>query len=196
MNKSHSEEESALKPMNEAVLAVLIKNRSEFRRFLAKRTGSESLAEDLLQQSFLKALHHPINSQAELGILSWFYTILKNTQIDHYRAQSTRDKTLEGFMREMEIEDKNHVPASEEIKESICQCMEGLLPTIKPEYAEILRAVDLKEETPASVAQRMGITLGNLNVRLHRARLALKKRLEEVCGVCTEHGCLNCTCDE
>jgi RNA polymerase sigma-70 factor (ECF subfamily) len=31
-------------------------------------------------------------------------------------------------------------------------------------------------------------------VRLHRARQALRNNLEQACGVCTKHGCLNCTC--
>jgi RNA polymerase sigma-70 factor (ECF subfamily) len=31
-------------------------------------------------------------------------------------------------------------------------------------------------------------------VRLHRARAALKTRLEQSCGTCATHGCLDCTC--
>ncbi|MBI1733985.1 MAG: sigma-70 family RNA polymerase sigma factor [Candidatus Rokubacteria bacterium] len=48
----------------------------------------------------------------------------------------------------------------------------------------------------AAVAERLDITPGNAAVRLHRARQALKKRLEAACGTRTAHGCLAGTCDE
>jgi len=44
------------------------------------------------------------------------------------------------------------------------------------------------------VAAELGVTPNNAAVRLHRARGALKKRLEQTCGTCTQHGCLDCTC--
>lgn len=189
------DEEDALKPMSKGVLIVLLRNHSEFRRFLARRVGSDALAEDLLQQSFSKALRQPPHSDVEAGVLSWFYTILKNTLIDHYRSQAARDKTIDAFVMELEVSGANHAPAFDEIRDNLCRCMNGLLPTLKPEYAEALRAVDLNEEAPERVASRLGITIGNLNVRIHRARAALKTRLEQTCGACTEHGCLDCTCE-
>lgn len=196
MSGQRFDEADALRPMSDDVLNILLKNHSEFRRFLAKRVGSDALAEDLLQQSLAKAIRLPPDSNAEIGVLGWFYRILKNTLIDHYRAQATRDKTIDAFIRELEMSEERHVPAFDEIRDGLCQCMSGLLPTLKPEYAEVLGAVDLGEEAPDVVADRLRITVGNLNVRLHRARAALKKRLEQTCGVCTEHGCLSCTCEK
>jgi RNA polymerase sigma-70 factor (ECF subfamily) len=73
--------------------------------------------------------------------------------------------------------------------------MNDLIVTLKPEYAEILRRVDLGESRLDSVAAELGITANNATVRLHRARQALRQRLEQMCGVCAHHGCLNCTCD-
>jgi DNA-directed RNA polymerase specialized sigma24 family protein len=56
----------------------------------------------------------------------------------------------------------------------------------------LIQQIDLNEEAPESVAANLGITKGNLNVRLHRARQQLKRRLEENCRVCAKHGCLDC----
>lgn len=44
------------------------------------------------------------------------------------------------------------------------------------------------------VANEPGLTANNATVRLHRARRALRQRIETVCGTCTEHACLDCTC--
>jgi DNA-directed RNA polymerase specialized sigma24 family protein len=73
--------------------------------------------------------------------------------------------------------------------------MGRLLPTLKPEYSELVQKIDLDGSDPDEVACSLGITRGNLNVRLHRAREALRKSLELSCGACSKHGCLNCTCE-
>jgi RNA polymerase sigma-70 factor (ECF subfamily) len=68
------------------------------------------------------------------------------------------------------------------------------LPTLKPEYAELLRRVDLEERSVPEAAAEVGITPNNAGVRLHRARQALKHQLERSCGSCATHGCLDCSC--
>ena len=72
--------------------------------------------------------------------------------------------------------------------------MRRLLPKLKPEYAEIIERVDLREEPLAGVAGALGITPNNAAVRLHRARSGLRKQLERSCGTCATHGCLDCRC--
>ncbi|WP_216608527.1 hypothetical protein [Myxococcus xanthus] len=57
------------------------------------------------------------------------------------------------------------------------RCVGVLVPTLKPEYADILRKVDLVERGVPGVA-----------------REALKKQLERSCGSCAAHGCLDCSC--
>jgi RNA polymerase sigma-70 factor (ECF subfamily) len=63
-----------------------------------------------------------------------------------------------------------------------------------PQYAGLIRQLDLGEESPDTVAASLGISRNNLNVRVHRARQQLKRRLEENCRVCAKHGCLDCHC--
>lgn len=45
------------------------------------------------------------------------------------------------------------------------------------------------------LTQDLQLTPNNLTVRLHRARQALRDGLEESCGICSQHGCLNCVCE-
>ena len=75
-----------------------------------------------------------------------------------------------------------------------CRCFETLLPTLKPDYAALIEALELGDEDPQAVAARLGITRNNLKVRRHRARRQLRRRLEETCRTCAEHGCLDCHC--
>src|SRR3546814_19115504 len=73
-------------------------------------------------------------------------------------------------------------------------CLHKILPALKPEYAEILRRVDLAEEPREAIAAALGLTIGNLTVRLHRARQALRRVLELTCETCPIHGYLDCGC--
>jgi RNA polymerase sigma-70 factor (ECF subfamily) len=66
----------------------------------------------------------------------------------------------------------------------------GLIPTLK-RYADILRAVEVDEAPVAAVADGLGMSPGNAAVRLHRARQALRKRLDASLRTCTTHGCLD-----
>jgi RNA polymerase sigma-70 factor (ECF subfamily) len=88
------------------------------------------------------------------------------------------------------------VEPDDELDEAVCNCLYKLLPTLKPEYAEVIWRVDLLGEPRERVAASLEITLNNVTVRLHRGRQALKKRLEEMCLTCPVHGFLDCRCEE
>lgn len=186
--------QEALKPLDEKLIATLVENHRNFRRFLAKRVGSDSVAEDLLQASLKKAIETPASATETSGIVAWFFTVLRNTLTDYYRAQAAEGRKHEGFLLDLVTEGRNQQKAADEIEAAVCECLNGLLPTLKDSYAEALRRVDLNGETITTVSKDLAISENNLSVRLHRAREALRISLERTCGTCTEHGCLNCTC--
>ncbi len=66
--------------------------------------------------------------------------------------------------------------------------------TLKPEYADAIRRVDLGGVAVGAFAAHAGLTPNNAAVRLHRARAALRRQLERCCGTCATHGCLDCVC--
>jgi RNA polymerase sigma-70 factor (ECF subfamily) len=69
-----------------------------------------------------------------------------------------------------------------------------LAAALKREYAEALQAIDVSGASVKKFAEDRGLSAGNAAVRVFRAREALRKRVTESCGVCAEHGCLDCTC--
>ena len=85
-------------------------------------------------------------------------------------------------------------PQSMDDHVEFCKCMDGLINTLKPEYAAVIREVDLKEHSVAEVAKDLKATANNITVRLHRAHQQLRERLEQTCQLCSKHGCLNCSC--
>jgi RNA polymerase sigma-70 factor (ECF subfamily) len=176
-------EREALAP---EVLEHLVASHREFLAFLERRVESRAAAEEILQSAFVRTLERGGSLRAEESAVAWFYRLLRNAVVDHYRRRGRAPRT-----QELDEADAIEVPA---LRDAVCRCVERLLPTLRPEYAEMLRAVDLDEAPIASVAARLSITPNNATVRLHRARRALKQQLERSCGTCATHGCLDCSC--
>jgi len=173
----------------------LLDHESAFRGFLRRRVGDDALAEDLLQQSFVRAVEHQHSLRNEDSVLAWFYRVLRNTLIDYYRSHGAESKRNEAFLQQLTHLEEDKEPALDEIHAAACQCLYAVIPSLRSTYRDLLRRIDLDGESPAQVATDLNITPNNLTVRLHRARQALRAGLEESCGVCSQHGCLNCSCE-
>jgi RNA polymerase sigma factor (sigma-70 family) len=172
----------------------LVENQAAFQAFLRKRVSDEAVVEDLFQQCLLRAVerHHSVNNQE--SVVAWFYRILRNAVIDYYRARATQESRQEVFEKETEVLGDREAPPPDDVKAAICACLDGVVNTLRPGYSELIRRIDLGGESTSVVAKSLQISSGNATVRLHRARQALRQSLEKVCGICTKHGCLNCTC--
>lgn len=167
----------------------LLQHREAFLAFVRKRVANPELAADLLQDSLLKALKNSEQIRDDENLVAWFYRILRHALIDLYRRRAVRERAL------MELQEELDQPPTKQDRRTLCACLQTLLPTLKPDYADLIRAVDLEEEPVAAAANRLGITTTNLNVRLHRARRQLHARLLESCRLCARHGCLDCDCE-
>jgi RNA polymerase sigma-70 factor (ECF subfamily) len=115
---------------------------------------------------------------------------------------------LVDFLRQRGRRRQREQPASEqeleslggtvdpEATEAVCACLYKILPTLPRAYADVIWRIDLLGEPRERTAASLGTTLSNVNVRLHRGRLALRRRLEEMCLTCPVHGFLNCQCED
>lgn len=77
----------------------------------------------------------------------------------------------------------------------MCACFLGLLPGLRPRYAELIRRIDLNGEPKTAVSRDLKIKVATLDVAIHRARRALRRRLEVLCGACSRAKCLACFCN-
>jgi RNA polymerase sigma factor (sigma-70 family) len=172
-----------------AALATLVENQRQFLRFLERRVGDRATAEDLLQDAFARAVTGLEGLRDEESAVAWFYRMLRNAVIDHYRRGGSSKRALEAFARELD-----EVVPSTEVHDQVCACVSRLAGTLKPEYAEVLREVEVGGRSLKDYADGHGITSNNAAVRVHRARQALRKQVVAACGVCADHGCVDCRC--
>jgi RNA polymerase sigma factor (sigma-70 family) len=171
------------------VASVLVENHRAFLRFLERRVGDRGLAEDLLQDAFTRNLDR-LSDMPDEALVPWFYRVLRNAAIDRHRRKGAEERALAAFTQEL----ADAAQPDEEFHREICACVGRLASTLKPEYAEVLRAVDVDETPVKAFAEAAGLTASNAGVRLFRAREALRKEVTASCGTCAEHGCLDCSC--
>jgi RNA polymerase sigma-70 factor (ECF subfamily) len=171
-------------------LPILLDNHRAFLRYLERRVGDPALAEDILQDAFIKVMDRPDQAPADEAIVPWFYRTLRNAAIDRFRRQGAAARAAEAFARELET----HAAPEPEMEAEICACVARLAGTLKPEYAEAIQAIDVHGTAVKTFAEQHGLSASNAGVRVFRAREALKKRVMESCGTCAEHGCRDCTC--
>tara|TARA_R110002124_G_scaffold84683_2_gene220335 strand:- start:1029 stop:1646 length:618 start_codon:yes stop_codon:yes gene_type:complete len=173
-------------------VAALSVNRKMFLGFLVKRLGNLAEAEDVLQEFCLRVMHRKDQLREAEKLNAWLYSVLRSTLNDHYRKNGRTRRLSAAFEREQEIADATE-PGAEDFVH-ICKCVRGLIPAMRPDQGELIRRIDLDDESRDAVALELGVTLGALGVRLHRARAALRDMLLGHCGCCCEHGFEDCAC--
>jgi RNA polymerase sigma-70 factor (ECF subfamily) len=173
------------------VVERLVASHREFLAFLERRVESRAIAEDILQQAFVRGLERASQIRDEESIVAWFYRVLRNAVIDHQRARGSAERGLTAFAGEVADAE---VPTPD-VHEAVCKCVVRLTETLSPQYADALRRIEIDGVGVKEYGEAAGITANNAGVRVFRARRALRERVIEACGTCAEHGCFDCTCD-
>src|SRR5919108_5365776 len=140
------------------VAQVLVNNHRRFLSFLERRVPSREIAEDILQDAFVRGITKaPETADAE-SITAWFYRVLRNAIVDHYRRTGAEQRAYEKVLAETE---DSITPTDSELFETVCACVKDLVGTLKPEYASAIRRVDLDGAALKAFADEQGITANN-----------------------------------
>ncbi|HEX6244765.1 MAG TPA: sigma-70 family RNA polymerase sigma factor [Polyangiales bacterium] len=171
-----------------AVIERLVSSHREFLAYLQGKLGDRALAEDILNEAFVRGLEHS-DAVPEEAATRWFYRVLRNAVIDHARRRAASSRKLAAFAQELEA-----TGGGDETSVQVCQCVAQLAETLKPEYAEAVKRIEIDGLSVKDFAQEAGISNSNAGVRIFRAREALRQQVAKACGTCAEHGCVDCSC--
>jgi RNA polymerase sigma factor (sigma-70 family) len=171
----------------ESPLAILTGRRDEFAEFARRRTRTDEDAEDVLQGAFLLATRKVEALRDPACAVPWFYRILRNAVADYHAGLAIKQARHDLAP----VNEPTLVPPHES---RTCACSLSLLDSLTTGYAEILRRVDVLEESVERVAEALGLSTNNATVRLHRARKALRRRLADFCGTTSAKECQSCRC--
>jgi RNA polymerase sigma-70 factor (ECF subfamily) len=170
-------------------IEALVANHRRFLAFLEHRLGSRALAEDVLQDAFVKGIDKVGDLREDESAVAWFYRVLRNAVVDQHRRQAASQRSLAALACELEV-----AAADSDLRGEVCRCVGELARNLKPEYEAALRRIELDGVAVKDYAVEAGISSSNAAVRVFRAREALRKQVTRSCGTCAEHGCASCTC--
>lgn len=148
--------------------------RDGLRGFLLRRVGDPDVADDLLQDVFVK-VHTQLAGLRDPGRLQpWMYRVARNAVADHFRAR--RDATP--------LSDA--LPAPERERDAVAElapCIRALVKRLPPPDREALELTDLGDLTQIELARRLGISASGAKSRVQRARARLKDAVLACCRV-------------
>jgi RNA polymerase sigma-70 factor (ECF subfamily) len=156
------------------------------------RVRDVSIAEDLVQETFLAALKSRESFKGQAAEKSWLIGILKHKIMDHYRKNSrdqnlnqhvTDEKGFESFFsqqikeshgRQSWGDDPSKNAENEEFRTVFQKCLKN----IPPKLAQVFTMRELDNMPTEEICKELNISPTNLWVILHRARMGLKNCLE------------------
>ena len=171
---------------------TLSTNRNAFLGFLVKRLGNRTDAEDVLQEFCIRVLARKGQLREADRMDGWLYAVLRSTLNDHYRKLGRSNRLKDAVLQESQTGVVYDDPVED--MDLICKCVKGLVTELRPADADLIRRIDIDDVDRATVAAELGLKAGTLNVRLHRARVALGDALLAHCGACCRHGFDDCSC--
>jgi len=156
-----------------------------------KRFVNEDIAEDLLQEVFIKVSQNLATFRGDSSIKNWIYRIATNTAKDFLKSRAYRESTKQTSITETELENYDASSLSElSIVDKISakemkNCILEFIHHLPVAYSSVLILSELEELSSKEIANTMNISVGTVKVRLHRGRARLKKELEEGCMIST-----------
>ena len=96
----HDEPPGPEEPVTPQVAEVLVANHRDFLRFVERRIGNRALAEEIVQDAFVRSLDR--GDEIRDSVVGWFYRVLRNAVIDYQRRQTVADRRLDQFAAELD----------------------------------------------------------------------------------------------
>ncbi len=150
--------------------------RPRVYRFAFKLLRDGDQAEDIVQETFLKA-QRAIQTLHESGsLLSWLFTITRNEVFNQLRKTRSNGRArVEGVW-------ENETPLDEAMEAETVEIVQMMIAQLKPNYKEVVLLREYERLSYAQIAEVTGDSEGAVKARLFKARKALVKKLEPYFG--------------
>jgi len=151
----------------------------DVKRFIVSKVHETTIADDILQDTFIK-VHTKLHTLNDLTKLkSWIFTIARNSIMDHFKKAN---KTFEFADFESETTVLENVHTEQD-------CLQGILQSLPKKYRNPLFLSDIKGLKQAEVANQLNQNLPTTKSQIQRARKLIAKGFMDCCGfVLNEQG--------
>lgn len=149
--------------------------RASLLNYIRKRAGVE-VAEDLLQDVFVKLIKANNAGQAPDNVVGWLYAVARTTVVDYFRRHNINTELLDDNFADNHSED-------EDLQQELSRCLEPFVNQLPEKYRDTLIATDFEGKTMQLVANELGLSVSAIKSRASRARAMLKTNLLNCCYI-------------
>ena len=139
-------------------------------------------AEDVLQETFLRAYRGIKNFKGNSTFSTWIYRITANSALMKLRKKQLPQVSIEDSdERETPISIADWAPGPVEqlLNQEMQRVMDEAIETLPPEFRQVFILRDVEELSNADVAEILDLSVAAVKSRLHRARLKVRNRLAQ-----------------
>jgi RNA polymerase sigma-70 factor (ECF subfamily) len=157
---------------------------------LFRMVRDRELAEDLSQETFIKALNAIESYRPEFKFSSWIFKIANNAAIDHLRRRELDTLSLEGSPHAetpeaieataLQIGDRQESPLDEVAARELGGQIEAAIAQLRPEYRSCILLRHVEGRAYEEIAQVLNLPLGTVKTYIHRARNELRQALSHL----------------
>jgi RNA polymerase sigma-70 factor (ECF subfamily) len=142
-------------------------------RFVMGMTGDSTLADDVVQETLIRAWQHPaVLQRPETAVRAWLYTVARNLVIDDRRSARRRHETR--------TEQLPEIPEADRVDRILDGWLvSDALAGLSAEHRTVIIHAYYRRETTAEIAQSLQLAEGTVKSRLHYALRALRLALQE-----------------
>lgn len=152
-------------------------HRSCLEAFAMKFTNDIEDANDLVQDTLIKAIRYHTLYKQGTNLKGWLYTIMKNTFINHYRRNSRKtaliDTTEDFTSYQLGTSAASNQGEQKFVMEDIHRALTNLQPEYSTPFLRYFEGYKYHE-----IAEELNIPIGTVKTRIHMARQVLKGQLK------------------
>jgi RNA polymerase sigma-70 factor (ECF subfamily) len=137
-------------------------------------------AEDVLQDTFLRAFRGIKSFRGNSTFSTWIYRIAANSALMRLRKKQLPTVSIEDADERdapISITDWKPGPVEQLLTQETFQAMEEAIESLPPEFRQVFILRDVEELSNAEVAEILDLSVAAVKSRLHRARLKVRNRL-------------------
>jgi RNA polymerase sigma-70 factor, ECF subfamily len=154
---------------------------------IVRMTGDRALAEDLAQETFVKALNAIDSYRPEFKFSSWIFKIGNNAAIDHLRRRELDTLSLDGSPHAetpeamqataLQIGARQESPLDTVEAKELGGAIEAAIGALRPEYRSCILLRHVEGRPYEEIAEILDLPLGTVKTYIHRARNELREAL-------------------
>jgi RNA polymerase sigma-70 factor (ECF subfamily) len=146
--------------------------------FLLRLCRRHDVAEDLLEETWLRLVKHAHRLHADTRLGAWLFTVARNLHVSYVRSRLIEDSTTAGLMTLWPFSIARTSPFEATAANELERRIERALASLPAASREVLLLVGVAGLDHSDAADVCGITPEALRQRLHRARALLARALE------------------